>query len=263
MPVSPTNLMRLNRYLSVCGVASRRTADEMISEGRVTVNSRVVTSLGTRIDPQHDTVYVDERQITLVHEPLYLVLNKPKDTITTLKDERGRNTVMELIKVRQRVYPVGRLDRNTTGVLLFTNDGEFANRLMHPRFRVPKSYKVRCATVVTREDLAKLRSGVQLTDGMTEPARVISLPGGKGKEVGVTIYEGRNRQVRRMFEALGYEVKGLDRVAYGPVTYEGLARGTFRKLRPQEIRMLEDLAGGTKMSSAEKPPSVPSRRKKR
>jgi 23S rRNA pseudouridine2605 synthase len=173
----------------------------------------------------------------------YIVLNKPKDTITTLKDERGRNTVMDLINTRHRVYPVGRLDRNTTGVLLLTNDGEFANRLMHPRFRVPKSYKVRCTTAVTREHLAKLSTGMQLTDGMTEPAKVVPLPGSKGKEVGITIFEGRNRQVRRMFESLGYEVKGLDRVAYGPVTYDGLPRGAFRKLRPQEIRKLEELAG--------------------
>jgi len=255
--------MRLNRFLSVCGVASRRSADEMIAEGRVTVNNLLVTSLGTRIDPQHDRVFVDGQQVTLVHELQYLVLNKPKDTITTLKDERGRNTVMDLITVRQRVYPVGRLDRKTTGVLLLTNDGDFANRLMHPRFRVPKSYRVRCATAVSREDLSKLRSGIQLTDGVTEPAKAVLLPGGKGKEIGITIYEGRNKQVRRMFEALGYEVKGLDRVAYGPVTYEGLPRGAFRKLRPNEIRMLEELAGAANDPQGEKPPSQSNRRRKR
>ncbi len=255
--------MRLNRFLSVCGVASRRSADEMISKGRVTVNDLVVTSLGLRIDPQRDRVFVDGQQVTLVHEMQYLVLNKPKDTITTLKDERGRNTVMDLIQVRQRVYPVGRLDRKTTGVLLLTNDGDFANRLMHPRFHVPKSYRVRCAAAVSREDLVKLRTGIQLTDGVTEPAKVVSLPGGKGKEIGITIIEGRNRQVRRMFEALGHEVKGLDRVAYGPVTYEGLARGAFRKLRPNEIRKLEELAGTADDAQGEVTSSLSHRRKKR
>ena len=150
---------------------------------------------------------------------------------------------MDLIRGRHRVYPVGRLDRNTTGVLLLTNDGDFANKLMHPRFRVPKSYRVRCASEVSNDDIARLRTGVPLSDGKTEPAKVVLLPGRKGKEVGVTIYEGRNRQVRRMFEFLGYEVKGLDRVAYGPVTYEGLPRGAFRKLSPGEIRKLRELSG--------------------
>jgi pseudouridine synthase len=243
MRSSGTKEIRLNRFLSMCGVASRRKADEMIEEGRVTVNERVVTDLGLRIDSLHDRVYADGRQVTIVHDLQYLVLNKPRDTITTTKDERGRSTVMDLIRTRHRVYPVGRLDRNTTGVLLLTNDGEFANRLMHPRYRVPKSYRVRCATPVNREDLAQLRAGIRLEDGMTEPARVVALPGGKGTEIGITISEGRNRQVRRMFETLGYEVKALDRLAYGPVTYEGLPRGAFRKLRPQEIKALEKLAG--------------------
>jgi 23S rRNA pseudouridine2605 synthase len=150
---------------------------------------------------------------------------------------------MDLIKSRHRVYPIGRLDRNTTGVLLLTSDGEFANLLMHPRFKISKSYRVRCETVVTREDIGKLRSGIELSDGKTEPAEAVLLPGGKGKEVGITIHEGRNRQVRRMFEALGNEVKSLDRVAYGPITYEGLPRGSFRKLQVQEVRSLRKLAG--------------------
>jgi len=246
MPVRRTpkpEPIRINRYLSMCGVASRRKADEMVLEGRVEINHRVVRDLGTRIDPVRDRVYVNGQQIVRVHDYVYLVMNKPKDTITTLSDERGRTTVTSLLQSKQRVYPVGRLDRNTTGVLLFTNDGEFAHRLMHPRFEVPKSYRVTCDQPVAREHLERLHRGVLLEEGETAPADVYVIPHGKGKEIGITIHEGRNRQVRRMFESLGYEVTRLDRVAYGPVTKEGLARGKTRRLTHGEIRKLKELAG--------------------
>ncbi|MDH4070796.1 MAG: rRNA pseudouridine synthase [Ignavibacteria bacterium] len=236
--------VRLNRYLSMCGIASRRKADDMIEAGRVMLNGTVVKELGIRIRPGVDQIFVDGAEAVMVKEPQYLVLNKPKDTITTLSDEKGRRTVIDLIRSRERVYPIGRLDRNTTGVLLFTSDGSFAHQLMHPRFRIPKSYRVRCDNPVTREHMAMLRSGVRLSDGVTGPADIRSLPGGKGTEVGITIHEGRNRQVRRMFELLGYEVKSLDRVAYGPITYEGLIRGSVRKLTIREIRALRRLALG-------------------
>ncbi|MEK9137913.1 MAG: pseudouridine synthase, partial [Bacteroidota bacterium] len=144
---------------------------------------------------------------------------------------------------KHRVFPIGRLDRNTTGVLLFTNDGEFANHLMHPKFEVPKSYLVTCETQVKHEHIEQLRKGMQLEHGKTAPAEVYVIPGGKGKEIGITIHEGRNRQVRRMFEKLGYEVKKLDRVAYGPVPKEGLARGGTRSLTRGEVRRLRELAG--------------------
>ena len=170
-------------------------------------------------------------------------MNKPKDTITTLSDERGRETVMSLLHEKQRVYPIGRLDRNTTGVLLFTNDGEFANRLMHPKYEIEKSYKVTCDKAVLREHLEKLRNGIQLEGVRTAPADVYPLPGSKGKEVGIVIHEGRNRQVRKMFEILGYDVRKLDRVAYGPVTLEGLPRGKTRHLSPAEVRKLRQLSG--------------------
>ncbi len=235
--------VRINRYLSTCGVASRRKAEELVLAGRVRVNQRVVLDLSTKVDPSHDRVYVDDRQVVPVHEPLYLVLNKPKDTITTLSDERGRHTVMELVRTRQRVYPVGRLDRNTTGVLLLTNDGSFAHRLMHPRHHVPKTYKVTLESAVSREHLQMLARGIRLSDGPTGPAELVSIPGSKGKVVGITIREGRNRQVHRMFEHFNYLVTGLDRVAYGPVTTEGLPRGAMRKLTPAELRTLRRLAG--------------------
>lgn len=235
--------IRINRYLSMCGVASRRKADEMIVEGLVTVNGKVMQDVGLRINPRKDKVVVNGRQIVQVHDSIYLVMNKPKDTITTLKDERGRTTVMSLVKSKHRVYPIGRLDRNTTGVLLLTNDGEFAHRLMHPKREIPKSYIVTCATAVVREHIEKLRRGIKLEDGMTSPAEVVQIGATKGKEIGITIHEGRNRQVRRMFESLGYEVKKLDRVAYGPITKEGLARGEVRSLTKTEVRQLQRHAG--------------------
>lgn len=239
----PTALIRINRYLSMCGVASRRKADEMVLEGKVEINHKVVHDLGIKIDPQRDRVCINGRQIMQVHDFVYLVMNKPKDTITTMSDERGRTTVMSLLHSKHRVYPVGRLDRNTTGVLLFTNDGEFANRLMHPKFEVKKSYLVTCQTAVKPEHVERLRKGLQIEGEKTAPAEVYVMPHGKGREIGIIIHEGRNRQVRKMFETLGYVVKKLDRVAYGPVTKEGLARGATRSLTRPEVRKLKELTG--------------------
>jgi 23S rRNA pseudouridine2605 synthase len=240
---APRTTIRINRYLSMCGVASRRKADEMVNLGKVSVNGLVIRDLGHQVSPEHDKVVVGGMQVVRTHDFTYLVMNKPKDTITTLSDERGRPTVMGLVKTRRRVYPVGRLDRNTTGVLLLTDDGDFANRLMHPRLEIPKSYLVGCSETVRREDLQRLAHGVKLEDGPTAPASVEVIAGTKGRDVGITIHEGRNRQVRRMFEGLGYEVKKLDRVAYGPVTTEGLPRGATRPLTHAELRRLRKLAG--------------------
>ncbi len=235
--------VRINRYLSMCGVTSRRKAETLILEGKVTVNDRIVTDLSTKVDPARDRVFVDGKQAVRVHDYIYLVLNKPKDTITTVSDERGRTTVMSLIRSKQRVFPIGRLDRNTTGVLLFTNDGAFANGLMHPRREVPKAYHVTCDKTISHEDLARLKKGLLLEDGPAAPSDVVVIPGGKGKEIGIVIHEGRNREVRRMFEKLGYEVTKLDRVAYGPVTREALPRGAMRSLTHDELRQLRKLAG--------------------
>ena len=227
----------------MCGIASRRKAEELVTKGRVRVNRSIVTDLSTRVNPAHDHVFVDGKPISQVHEHVYLVLNKPKDAITTLSDERGRRTVMGLLKSRHRVYPIGRLDRNTTGVLLLTNDGEFANRLMHPRYEIPKSYRVSLTRSVVPEHLRKLVQGVRLEDGRTAESELYVVPKTHGKEIILSIHEGRNRQVRRMFEALGYEVTKLDRVGYGPVTCEGLGRGESRNLSRREVRKLMVLAG--------------------
>ncbi len=227
----------------MCGIASRRKAEQLVRDHKIRLNGRIVTDLATRVDPGRDTVLVDGRPARTATRSLYLVMNKPKDSITTLSDERGRTTVMDFVRAPQRVYPVGRLDRNTTGVLLFTNDGEFAHRLMHPKFRIPKCYHVTCDRPVKQEHLETLRRGVRLAEGVTAASEVFVLRGGKGKEIGIVVHEGRNRQVRRMFESLGYEPLKLDRVAYGPVTKEGLSRGEVRSLTHAEIRKLKALAG--------------------
>ncbi len=237
------NLVRLNKYLAAAGIASRRKADSLIQEGRVTVNRSAAIDLGVKIDPSKDKVFVDEKQVILLDAPVYIVLNKPKDCITTISDERHRTTVMEYVRVRERVFPVGRLDRKTTGVLLLTNDGEFANRLMHPRFGIAKAYIVTLETSITPEHVAALRKGVRLEDGKTKECEVHIIPGGRNKVVGIALHEGKNRQVRRMFEKLEYVVKKLDRVAYGDITLEGLRRGAWRYLTSHELRGLKKLVG--------------------
>jgi 23S rRNA pseudouridine2605 synthase len=238
---SDVHLIRLNKFLSTAGVASRRTADRMIEEGRVQINGKVVTSLGVKIDPRKDMVFVNGKQAVILDDTVYIVLNKPNDSITTARDERGRTTVMEYVKVRERVFPIGRLDRKTTGVLLLTNDGEIANKLMHPKNQIKKAYRASLNQPLTTDHAKRLAEGIRLSDGKTKPAEVFSIPGGKNKIIGVVIHEGRNRQVHRMFEALGYEVTKLDRVAYADITYEGLERGGWRYLTKGEMKRLKDL----------------------
>jgi pseudouridine synthase len=211
--------------------------------GKVAVNGRTITDLATRVAPGSDRVTVHGRPVSPRERKVYIVLNKPRDTITTLRDEKGRSTVMALIATRERIFPVGRLDRNTTGVLLLTNDGELANRLMHPRYGVRKSYVVTCDTPVNADHLRRLAEGVEIDGVTTLPAQLAVLPKSKGREIGITLHEGRNRQVRRMFESLGYEVEKLDRVAYGPITREGLPRGSSRSLTKREVDELYRIAG--------------------
>lgn len=236
-------LVRLNKFIAHAGVCSRRKADELIRSGKVQVNGKSVSNLGMRIDPVKDSVFVNEKQVVTLDEPVYIVLNKPRDCITTASDDRGRATVMDYVRVRERVFPVGRLDRKTTGVLLLTNDGEFANRLMHPKSEIKKMYRVTLDEPLKPGDAEKLAGGIRLSEATTAPAEIHILPGGKKKVIGIAIHEGRNRQVHRMFEALGYMVEKLDRVAYGGISYEGLARGQSRYLTKRELRALKESAG--------------------
>lgn len=230
-----TRLVRLNKFIADCGLASRRKADTLIEEGRVKVNDKIKTELGFKINPTRDKVFVDGKQAVKLDKPVYIVFNKPKDCITTTKDEKGRTSVLDYVKVRDRIYPIGRLDRDTTGVLLLTTDGEFANHLMHPKHEIKKSYKVTLSEPMTPQVAAILSKGVKISGRQTEPAEVVIIPGTKNKEVGIIIHEGRNRQVRRMFEAQNYEIKKLERIAYGDVSIEGLKRGEWRYMTKKEI----------------------------
>lgn len=236
-------LIRLNKYLAMCGVASRRKADELIQQGRVTVNGEVITQLGVKINPLKDKVAVDGKPIKPEEKLIYIVLNKPKDCITSVRDEKGRRTVLDLVKVKQRIFPVGRLDRNTTGVLLLTNDGELAYRLTHPKYKIEKAYKVEIDKPIKPEDIEKLKRGIMLDGRKTEACEIYILPNSDRKELGITIHEGRYRQVRRMFERLGYKVRKLHRVSFGGITVSGMKRGEWRYLTEKEIKKLKKLVG--------------------
>lgn len=238
LPKPETKLVRLNKYIAECGVTSRRKADDLILDGKVKVNGKIIYQLGEKINPETAKVFINEKQVTQLDEKVYVIFNKPKDCITTLKDERGRTTIFDYIKIKERVFPIGRLDRDTTGILLLTNDGELANMLMHPKHEIKKSYKVSIDKPITREHASQLRKGIRLHDGKTAPAEIYILPNTKNLEVGIIIHEGRNRQVRRMFESLEYEIKKLDRIAYGDISYEGLKKGQWRYLTRKEIDYL-------------------------
>ncbi len=231
-------LTRLNKYLSNAGICSRREADELIKAGVVSVNGKVITEMGFKVK-EGDTVNYDGA--VLKHErKVYLMLNKPKDYITTAADTHERHTVMELIAgaCKERVYPVGRLDRNTTGLLIFTNDGEMATKLMHPKFGIKKVYQVTIDKNLKPDDFKKLGNGFDLEDGFIKPDAVSYVADSK-REIGIEIHSGRNRIVRRVFEYLGYEVIKLDRVTYAGLTKKDLGRGKWRFLTSKEISFLK------------------------
>lgn len=231
-------LTRLNKYLSNAGICSRREADELIKAGAVKVNGVVITEMGFKVKSTDVINYGGE---TLRNErKVYILLNKPKDYITTTDDPQERHTVMELIQgaCKERVYPVGRLDRNTLGLLLFTNDGEMATKLMHPKFNVRKVYQVTLSHNIKPDDFKQLEEGVELEDGFIKPDEVSFITESK-KEIGIEIHSGKNRIVRRIFEHLGYEVVKLDRVVYAGLTKKDLPRGKWRMLSPKEVSFLK------------------------
>ena len=233
-------LERLQKILSGAGVASRRESEAIITAGRVAVNGTVVTELGTRADPDKDRITLDGKPIKAKKERLYLLLYKPSGYVTTLKDPEGRPVVTDLLKgLGERVYPVGRLDYNTEGLLLLTNDGEWANRLAHPRHEVEKEYLVKVRGGVTPEQVRHLAEGVDLEDGRTAPARVsVVHETARNSRILVTIHQGRYRQVRRMCEAVGLTVASLKRTRYGFLDLGDLKPGEYRRLTSQEARKL-------------------------
>jgi len=230
---------RLNKYIAHSGVCSRREAADLVKGGQVLVNGVLETNPAREIQAE-DVVTCQGKRVKPAAQLVYLLLNKPKNVITTLSDEKGRKTVHDLIrgKVAERVYPVGRLDRNTTGLLLLTNDGQLAQRLSHPSFRVHKLYHVKLDRDLTRRDFESILQGVELEDGIAE-VDGLDYAAQKRDEVGIEIHSGKNRVLRRLFEKLGYEVLRLDRVLYAGLTRKGLPRGQFRHLTPQEVIRLK------------------------
>ena len=234
--------MRINKFIADSGVASRREADRMIAGGRVKINGKQITAPGVDVDVYNDAVYVDGVRIDPVRREIYIMLNKPKGCITSVKDDKGRKTVMDYVECGKRIFPVGRLDYDSEGLVLLTNDGELAYNLTASKNDVPKTYIAKAEGEIKEEHLKKLRSGIMLDDVMTKPAKARLLSYEKGlSRVEITITEGRNRQVRRMFEALGFNVVFLKRTEIGGVRLGGLARGAWRYLSPKEIKKLKEL----------------------
>ena len=237
-----SGLIRLNRYISNAGICSRRKADELISAGVISVNGEVVSELGHKIDPQKDSVRYNG-ELLKREKMVYVLLNKPKDYITTTDDPQERRTVMHLVEKasRERIYPIGRLDRNTTGLLLMTNDGGLADKLSHPKNNITKLYHAELSKNLTQGDLNKIAFGLELEDGFIKPDSIAYVQGGTKREIGIQIHSGKNRIVRRIFEYLGYEVVKLDRAVYANLTKKDLPRGRWRYLEEKEVIQLKHL----------------------
>ena len=236
--IDPNAPIRLNKYLANAGVCSRREADDFIQAGLVTVNGEVITELGTKVLRSDKVVFHD--QPVSIEKKVYVLLNKPKDTVTSTDDPQQRKTVMELVKdaCPERIYPVGRLDRNTTGVLLLTNDGELASKLTHPRFLKKKVYHVFTDKNVTAADIKQIAEGIELEDGPIRADAIEYASPTDKKQVGIEIHSGKNRIVRRIFEHLGYKVIKLDRVQFAGLTKKNVRRGDWRFLTEKEVEML-------------------------
>ena len=236
--IDPDEPIRLNKFLANAGVCSRREADSFIEAGVVRVNGQVVTELGTKIKRSDAVMFHD--QAVNIEKKVYILLNKPKDYVTTSDDPQNRKTVMDLVKgaCRERIYPVGRLDRNTTGVLLLTNDGELASKLTHPQYMKKKVYHVYLNKNVTAADMRMIADGIQLEDGEIHADAIEYASETDRKQVGIEIHSGRNRIVRRIFESLGYKVIKLDRVFFAGLTKKNVRRGDWRYLTEQEVNML-------------------------
>ncbi len=231
--------MRLNKYIAHCGIAARRQAAELVKKGFVTVNDEVEQNPSYPVQPT-DQVKFKGKLVKLEENKVYILMNKPRDVITTASDEKGRKTVLDLIgsRVKERIFPVGRLDRNTTGLLLLTNDGDLAKKLSHPSHRVAKVYYVQLDKSLAKPDLERIQKGIELEDGIAE-VDGIDYVGETKAEVGVELHVGKNRIVRRIFEHLGYEVLKLDRTYYAGLWKKDLGRGEFRHLTEQEVIMLK------------------------
>ena len=240
---------RLQKILSRAGVSSRRAAEKMIAEGRISVNGTVVVEPGTKAEPGKDEIRLDGRLISLETDRIYLMLHKPKGYVTTLSDPQGRPIVTDLLNgVATRVYPVGRLDYDSEGLLILTNDGDFAQRLQHPRYGIPKTYRVKVEGHLPKGELKALENGIDLPDGRFAPSEVRLEKTNPGSTwLAITMSDGRNRVIRRAFDSLGHSVARLIRVAIADVTLAALREGAWRLLTPREVERLLALAGSRKM----------------
>ena len=234
--------IRLQKYLAEAGIASRRKCEELILDGKIEVNGKIVTELGTKVS-ETDKVKYNGKLISPVEEKIYILLNKPIGYVTTVKDQFGRDTVLDLVKVDKRIVPVGRLDMYTSGALILTNDGDFVNRLTHPKNEVNKTYNVTISGKITQEDVSKLQKGVKIDDNyITKPAKVKILKIDEEKNISriqITIHEGKNRQVRKMCNAIDKKVLALHRSKIGDIDVKDLKIGTWRYLTEKEINILE------------------------
>ncbi len=237
--------MRLNKFLAKAGIASRRAADLLLEQGRIAVNGRIVAIPGSVVDETLDEITFDGKKVALPDESVYILLNKPAGYLVTCKDNFRRPIVLDLVrKYRQRVRPVGRLDFDSSGLLILTGDGELAFRLAHPRYKIDKKYLVKCDGFVSDEDIEKLRKGVELDDGMTWPANIELISRSKNSSrFYITIHEGRKRQIKRMCQVLGHSVVTLRRVEYGGITLDNLKTGAYRILKQEEVDLLKSSVG--------------------
>lgn len=233
--------IRLQKFLAEAGIASRRKCEEYIIQGRVKINDNVVTELGTKVNPESDVILFDEKLVKLKQNNVYILLNKPIGYVTTSNDQFGRDKVLDLVNIKERVVPVGRLDMYTSGALLLSNDGEFVFKVTHPKHEIDKTYTVTLIGIVSKDDVEKLRQGVQIENYITKPAKVKILKTDEEKNISrleITIHEGKNRQVRKMCEAIGKKVKALHRSKIGNLSVKNLKIGQWRFLNPKEVDYL-------------------------
>ncbi len=234
--------MRLQKYMAVSGIASRRKSEEIIKEGRVKVNNIIITELGTKVDIENDLVTVDDIIIKIEENKIYIILNKPAGYTTTLKDKHSEKIIMDLINgIDERIYPVGRLDEDSEGLILLTNDGDFSYKLMHPSYEIKKTYRVKVLGIPTEEKLDTLRNGILLDNKLTSKSKVKMISKNKNAIVEITIHEGRNRQVRRMFDSIGHRVLELRRISLGDIKLNNLPLGKWRHLTNEELDSLNKL----------------------
>ncbi len=244
MTQEPTEGIRLQKVLAQAGVASRRASEELIAAGRVEVNGKVVTEQGVRVDPERDTIRVDGSRIPPPRRHLYLVLNKPRGVVSTMDDPQGRPTLEQYVPRHQRLFHVGRLDTDTEGLLILTNDGDFANKLAHPSHEVPKTYLAEVEGLLDNKTLRRLEKGLMLDDGPIKPDRVKLVTRAESRSmVQITLHEGRNRIVRRIFDNIGHPVRRLSRISIGPVRLGSLPVGETRELTREELGALLDVIG--------------------